>query len=469
MSVLGIPNSNQTKEVSVFAHWIVPMKYEASESGPQRNIDDVRAAMEEGLNGFALDAFSGAQAEKMIEPFISAANSAGAGKFEFFLSADMAHDFKAQEIVDIVSRYGNNPHYLKINGKPVLSTYRGGEKGDGWWQDNVIGPLNAAGHPVTFLPFFDRSSPNGDDPSVDKWNKTLHSFQVDGLFNFGLPASPPFYTSDPNLGHHKWSGLEGEENLASALHNNHQIFISTYAPYFWAVCHPARQYIESQAGRGMDNVWTSIVSKQRADGVEIVTWNDYSESTYIQPTQIPLTKFPGITSYAHTGYYELLKYYIRWYRTGVRPTISRDAVFYFYRPNIRGATFTDTDAFCPLGRTKADQIWGNFKPVIFITAALTEPAELHVGTGATSKRYQLSAGLTSIDVPFATGPQTVEVWRNGRKVTGGSGPDISEDTQGDNFNLYSGYAISGGKSSETWHPSDAWKTGFIADWFRDGN
>jgi Glycosyl hydrolase family 71 len=450
----------------VVAHWLVPMSYQIGQSDDERRKDDVRAALEEGLDGFVFDAFSGAQAKGLMAAYIAAADSIGAATFKVALSADMSLAFSGSDIVDTITAFGNNSHYLAMNGKPLLSTY--GNKGNLWWQTNVIEPLRSAGKPVTFVPYFDRPNPNRDDPSYEQWTKAIQSFTViDGLFNFLIPGSTPFYAGDPNLGRHWWSTLEGEENLAKALHDQNKIFIAPYMPYYWAVCHPARQYMEYQGGRGMDNTWRSITTRQNPAAVEIVTWNDYSESTFIQPTRFPATKIKGIASYPHLGYYELLKYYISWYHTGKQPIVSKDSIFFFYRPNVRSHAFSSeaADPFCALGPVKASQLWGNIQNVIYVTTAAVGPSELRVTTGLRTRSFTVPAGLQTTDVQMEPGPQTIELWRNGRKLVGSRGLPVSETSAGDNFNVYAGYAVAGGADSETWKPSDSWKKGATSDWF----
>ena len=219
----------------------------------------------------------------------------------------------------------------------------------------------------------------------------------------------------------------------------------------------------------MENAWRSIITRQNATAVEIVTWNDYSESTFIQPTRMPATKVKGIPSYPHLGYYELLKYYISWYHTGKVPSITKDSVFYFYRPNVRSSAFrSGTDPFCSLGTVKASQLWGNVQNVIYITTAALAPSSLQVTVGGATQSYDIRPGLETTDVPINAGHMTIELWRNGTKLVGGQGVDISESSMGDNFNVYGGYAIAGGNDSDTWKPSDGWKTGRVSEWF-DGS
>src|SRR5262249_45611694 len=98
--------------------------------------------------------------------------------------------------------------------------------------------------------------------------------------------------------------------------------------------------------------------------------------------------------------------------------------------------------------------------------ALSAPAELIVKTGTSEHKLDMPAGLNTIDVPFEPGRPTFELWREGKKELTLTGDKIVEDPAIYNFNVTSGYAVVGGDNSETWMPSDRWKTGFVAEWFR---
>jgi hypothetical protein len=455
----------------VVANWMaLPMKYSASDSIQTIIQNDIRAAEELGLDGFALNAFYGKQARDLFTAFIDAADSIGASNFKFFLSADMSLGFSAKDIVDTIKIFGNNPHYMKINQKPLLSTFGGGELGDKWWKDGVLTPLKDFGVPVTFIPNFDRTHQNWDPPDYDVWLKVIQEFpSIDGLFNFGLPGSTPFYSNDSNIGNHLWSILEGEENLAHALNVSGKFYIAPFGPYYWAVCHPVRQYMEHQGARGMDNWWRSLITKQKPDVVEIVTWNDYSESTFVQPTRIPNTKTPGIESMPHLGYYEILKYYISWFHYNNAPSLIGDALFFFYRIHSNAAVAVNDASACPLGSISPAKKFGKIEDVIYVTTALTAPATLKVEFANSKREYDLPAGLHTTDVPFGTGKPNLELWRNSKKLTGIVGHEIEETPTVYNFNVYSGYAIVNGETSETWMPSDKWTNGLGADWFRNSN
>lgn len=451
----------------VFASWHSTMAYAKGEKYIVSLENDIRSAIELGVEAFALNSFSGRQAKDYFSEFIQAADAIGARDFKFFLSADMSLELTSQEIVETIETFGDNPHYLKINGKPLLSTFSGGQRGDRWWKDNVLAPLQAAGHPVLFVPAFDRKDPNEIAPTDENWQELIQTFSsVDGLFNFGMPKSLPFRLNDPNIGHHWWSLLDGQESLARSLRSNGKLYMASYMPSYWAVCDSVRQYTETQGGRGMGNAWTSIITEQRPAMVEIVTWNDYAESSFVQPTRVPLTDSAGIPSLPHLGFYELLKYYISWYKSGVRPTIVKDGVFFFHRIHPNNAVALGKPPGCSMGPVRADHKWGKVQDKIYVTTALTAPADLVVRTGASEHKLALPAGLTSVDAPFEPGRPTLELWRAGKKILTLDGDQIAERPDVYNFNVTSGYAIAGGKDSESWAPSDEWKTGFVADWFR---
>jgi hypothetical protein len=169
----------------------------------------------------------------------------------------------------------------------------------------------------------------------------------------------------------------------------------------------------------------------------------------------------------HLGYYELLKYYISWFKSGHRPAIVKDSIFFFHRTHPNNAVATSDQASgCSMGPIPTRQKWGNVQDRIYITTALTAPASLIVRTGMSEQKRELPEGLTTTDVPFEPGVPTYELWRDGKRELSFSGEQIVRSPSVYNFNVASGYAVVGGYDSETWMPSDRWKTGFAAEWFR---
>jgi glucan endo-1,3-alpha-glucosidase len=469
--------SSVTQKHYVFGHYSTPIFYSATDlndanagNWTPQGVDEMNAVMEEGLDGLIYDAFSAGQATiDVINAWASTADSVGAKNFKTFLSFDMSVNIAAADMVSAVLALGNNPHYFRMNGKPVVSTYGGQTLGDSWWRDNVLQPLAAAGMPVTFIPNFVVSDLNFVAPNLANWTNVVNTYpSVDGLFLFGIPAAPPFYETDPNIGHYWWSALSGSEAFATALHNAGKIFMAPYTPSVWSVCHSARGYIETQGGLGMANWWNSIINTQQADLVDLVTWNDYTESTFMSPStynQLP-TQSTGVETETHIGYYELAKYYISWYRYGVQPAITKDGMFYFHRTQpMNAAIANDASGGCGMGPVVPGQLFGLLQDDIYVTTALTAPATLTVTSGNTTQSFSVAAGVNTTKVPFSPGAQTLQLLRNGTLLTQASSHNINGNPTSDNYNVYSGYSIAGGKSSATWQPSNQWLTGNSGAWF----
>jgi hypothetical protein len=422
-------------------------------------LEDVEAIMEAGIDGVLVNGFSGAQGGGILQALSNAADSLGATNFKMALNADMS-SYTAAGIIDNITKLGNNPHYLKINGKPLLSTFGGANLGNAWWRDSVINPLVAAGHPVCFVPAF-------EDPWNISQNPNLPSqFPcADGFCNDGGPMGVPFPTTDSAYGGMvNYSSLTIMEQLAQALHTKGKLVMSMVTPYYWALCHSARQYYENRGGRGLSNQWASIVNNQHPEFVELFTWNDQSESSYFMPTKaFPLTQ-NNIPEFTHIGYFELNKYFVSWYKTGVKPTIVKDALFYFYRTQPKDAVPSNDTAYCkiavqqPYHGVVLDDIW--------ITTALTAAAELHVTTGGITKTYSVPVGMAYTDVPFTTGTQVLELWRNNVKIAAITGANITATPVCYDLCNTSGYVVAGGSTSATWTaPTTKWKSGYVADWF----
>ena len=466
----GVCGSSTNPNPRFVVAWkFVPMNYSPSEDVVQMRVNDIRSATEMGLDGFGLEAYNYQHALNLLKNWFTVADQMGINNFRFYLIFDMGENkFTAENVVDILTKFGNDPHYFKIGGKPLFSTYNdyASKLGNVWWKDKVLDPLAKSGHPTVFIPDFDRSNPNAIAPTYQNWSALVNQYpSVDGLMLFSTSLGVPFYLNDPNGGHQIWSGLETEENEAKALHDNHKLFIAPYQPYYWLNCKGQRPYFENQGGRGMENFWRSAIFKQKPDGVHLVTWDDYSESTFIQPTRIPSTKYPNIETFPHLAYYELEKYYISWYKTGVQPTITKDGLFFFYRTHPNNAVASNDETACPLGPIPPSQKWGLVTDSLYVTTALTAPAQLVVTSGEKTQTFNVPAGIVNTDVPFNPGKQSFAIQRSGKTMTQIDGRNIVAQPQVYNFNVYSGYAIAGGSNSNEWMPSDKWKNGFTADWY----
>jgi hypothetical protein len=72
---------------------------------------------------------------------------------------------------------------------------------------------------------------------------------------------------------------------------------------------------------------------------------------------------------------------------------------------------------------------------------MTAPAELRVITGGVTKSYHVSAGIAHTRVPFNTGTQVFELWRDGKRLWQQQGASINASTTVYNFSYYTGSTL----------------------------
>jgi glucan endo-1,3-alpha-glucosidase len=214
--------------------------------------------------------------------------------------------------------------------------------------------------------------------------------------------------------------------------------MASASPSYWGNVQYSigRRYFEFDGGEGTVMQWQGIITNQ-PDWVEITTWNDFNESTYISPVSNPGQYEAQVQvpmRYSHAGYLELAKRYIAWYKTGVPPATNDDALFYFYRTHSTNLVASATN--------DVPVTWfvGDVADVIYNTLFLTAPAQLNVLSGTNSATYSLGTGLQQVRTPFAPGTQTFTLTRNGSRVLSVQGPPILSQITNYDYFTASGYA-----------------------------
>jgi len=405
----------------VFAHYMVCFAtYGATIDAYKHEIQDAQAA---GIDGFALNvgAWSGPETyyKSRVELIYDAAEQLGTN-FKLFFSIELTN---TNDIVDMLSTYGPRTNSLLSEGKVVLSTF-GQNALD--WQGSVFTPLRAKGIQLLFVPFF-WPNPVTELPDYQGAVGILNTYSniLDGLFLFGA-AGLPYQLAQCN------------SNYTKAVHAAGKIFMASYTPNYWGCLqtNAGRRYYESDGGEGTILQWNAIIANQ-PDWVEIVTWNDFIESTYSSPVSDPGVYSSGLQSpqrYCHAGYLELAKHYISWYKTGQEPAIPGDALFYYYRTHPMNAVASNTND------VPVTWQFGDIADVIYNTVFLTAPAQLVISSGGNLSTNTMASGIQSLRTPFAAGPQQFVISRNGVPVIAAQGPDILSQIQVYDFFPATGFA-----------------------------
>jgi glucan endo-1,3-alpha-glucosidase len=428
----------------VFAHYMVAFPTYGMDTASY--LREMKEAQALGIDGFVLNvaAWSTAPTEYQLRVRnIFAAALQLEADFTLFFSADMCCGLLGSDIVDMMTTYGSHPSYLREQTRPVLTTFMGEALGQHFWQQ-ILKAIKEKRLEVFFVPaFFVRSGCDFNSAGCDNFNnpsdhQILSSYNgwwkvvVDGLHYFAVAGTE-----------HALSATG--EAYARVMAQNNKIFVAGISPYFWegrlSDSQPRllRRYYETHGGEGIQTQWHSIMSTQRPRWVIIETWNDYTESymSPADPDQMPYKSHfynAGPLSRSHIGYAEFFKYYIRWFKSGRQPSITSNALYFFYRTHPKNA-FASNDVQNVVQ-------YGNVEDNLYITTMLTSSGMLRVTTGGIVRAFPAASGITNIRVPFSPGAQSFDVIVGDQVLLHADGDPIDGKIIKYNFTTTSGFVSS---------------------------
>ena len=410
----------------VFAHYMLANQDTvADEPTGEPNIAayqrEIQQAQSIGIDGFALNAGGWSKEPRYIRRASEMFEAAYRlhSNFKLMFSADMCCSNDAADVLDMVRRFANNPRYAPVyfqhNGRFVLTTFAGSSHGPEFWQqlrDDLEHGTNpshlATPNALSYAAGVPSSAPlrvflvpsffwGGETPTVADIVSGLKPYDhiIDGAFYWGIAGSP-------GLGHTP-DQLPSSAAYAATLHAAHKLYMAPICFQFWGA--NANRYYEYSGYQGMRSLWMQTIQTTHPDWVEIITWNDFVEGTYVSPIDDP-AKYPGANDlgasiaptetqrffHSHRGATDLLAYFIAWYKTGQQPTLHNDTIYWAYR------TVLSTDHQPPI------QLYGPVADTLYVTANLTAPADLTVAIGPIALTITLSAGSNDLQLPLPPGP-----------------------------------------------------------------
>jgi glucan endo-1,3-alpha-glucosidase len=415
----------------VFAHYMVTNQDYQGDTDPtgeakiaayEREIQQAQAV---GIDGFALNVGGWLRQTYYLRyssQMFEAAARLNSG-FKLMFSADMCCGNALGDVEDMVRRFANDSRYgalyYRFNGKAVLTTFSGDSMGTAFWSQ-VKSDLASGSNPSTSTEPTAVAQVSGA-PS----NAPVNIFLVPAFFWGGeIPAA-----ASVSQGFNQWSSLldgsfywgiagvpgsggaldqiPSSESYASVVHGGGKLYMAPICLQFWGA--NANRYYEYSGGAGLRAMWMDAINVTHPEWVEIITWNDFIEGSYVSPIDDP-NKYPfanfldttGVPSatlgyfHSHNGATALLAYYIQWYKSGVRPTISNDSLYWFYRTQS-----VNQNAGVPA--VSASTNHGPVADVVYVTANLAAPATLTVTSGSKVSTFNLQAGSTDVQAPFMVG------------------------------------------------------------------
>lgn len=178
--------------------------------------------------------------------------------------------------------------------------------------------------------------------------------------------------------------------------------------------------------------WGQIIANP-SPLVEIATWNDWFESSYIAP---PLSGgASSVSSFTHQAYLELDKHYIAWYKKGAEPVPANDEIYLFYYT--QGSSVSVSDP--PCGVLHA----GVLSDALYVVVVMQPgpAATITLNSGGASNTVSTGSqtqGVYVTGMAFQTGTQSATYTRGSVTYTLTGGMPISNSGLSTyNFNVYS--------------------------------
>lgn len=333
--------------------------------------------------------------------------------------------FTVDEAVAAMMEYKDHPNYLRVGGRPVITTY--GQTGE--WGRAVRAALKARGVEIFLVPFYKpglrdigaRLEPLGA-PVYTTRRAMAENPEIEGYFQFFGPLDkPPLVAASVR-------------EVIRLVRERGKLAMMGIAPYYRGLANNSRVF-EFDGFELMQTQWLAAI-EGGADWIEFVTWNDWGEATYVSPASPDTYNGRWGRILPHTAYLEASRYYIDWFRHGSPPAISQDRIFYFYRLHPKTASgYTELNEK-GIGRPKG---WEKLNDRLFFTAFLTASATLEVRIGQDSTTLELPAGVSNHSVPMALGAISWRMSRGGQEMAQGRlDEDITEDGRRGSFNYTSG-------------------------------
>lgn len=352
-------------------------------------VTEVREAKAAGIDGFTLDILSlnGSNWVASIN-LMKAADEVGGFTIvpNLDVSAGMAQN-SPDTIVRKLSQLYAYPSAEKFDdGDYMLSSFDAEAQSPAWWERLTTG-LRTRGYPVKFIAVF-----------LDASRENLVAF-APIVYGYG------------------WWGVrtpkasEGSRDFAREAHELGRRWME---PVVFQDARPrAGQYAEAGNTELLRDSWRRAISQQ-ADYVQLVTWNDYSESTTFAPS----------LAHGHT-LLDANRLYVQWFKRGTQPAITKDHLFITYRTQPHAAQ--TTSGIMVMKPTLGGAGMAPRDTVEALTY-LTAPAQVSVSVGGVTRTHEAPAGVSTFTTPLRAGSVSAAVVRGSRTVDRASSTTPVTDT-----------------------------------------
>lgn len=384
-------SGSSTGPKKVFAHFMMGNSYPM---GVSDFAADISAASAVGIDGFALNVGPDSwMADRVAKMYAAAVGTS----FKLFISLDMAvmASDSISELTPWITNYNSHPNQYFYNSKQFVSTFAGesitfglSSAQAGW--ESFKTTLSGLGIDIFFMPSFTALGPSA----------AMSMASNDGAFSWD--AWP---TTD--------SEMSTAEDQAYMSDRAGKLYMAGVSPWFYT--HFSYKNWIYKSDDLYTTRWEQLVSLQ-PDFIEIITWNDYGESSYIGPVDgatpydSEINSSAWVSGYDHTAWISLAQYYITAYKNAAYPAITANKLYWWYRSHPKAATASADPYGKPTNYDWADDN-------IYLSVMLTQSATVTVTSGGSSQTFSGVAGMNHFQyVGFSAGTPSVSITVNGANV-----------------------------------------------------
>ncbi|HYP45831.1 MAG TPA: endo-1,3-alpha-glucanase family glycosylhydrolase [Propionibacteriaceae bacterium] len=292
---------------------------------------------------------------------------------------------------------GKSSSYSLPDGRFLVASFAADKKAPSWWSDRLSAISSVNGVPVAFHAGL------------------LNLSAIDAFAPIASFIGPWSYGADPAAIRSIWpqaaaiARASGSSWMGSVLTQNVRPSQATFD--------------EAANSEALRASWSRVIY-ERADLVQAVTWNDFSEGGQLVPS---VARGWGPAAMA--------AYYAEEWKTGVLPRILRDVVIVSHRDQpLEGASYQSRQTVL-MTRKASDGATTPLRDEVEAITYLTAPAEVTVVVAGVTTSYVAPAGEHAMTFPIGTGLVSASVSRNGVEVAAVDSPfnisktPVSQDRQ----------------------------------------
>ncbi|KAI5459642.1 glycoside hydrolase family 71 protein [Mariannaea sp. PMI_226] len=394
----------------VYAHYMVGLTDQQTLTHWKKDISDAKAA---SIDGFALNI--GPKDSWTRTQLDLAYKAAAAAKFKLFLSFDMQDGPNGQwdvsQVVELVNDYKNDAAQVKVNGKPMVQTFEGHA-----WSSNWASVRSQTGG-IFLVPNWSSLGPNG---LADYLN------DIDGAFS---------WDAWPRANTGKMASTD------DVLYQNvlgDKPYMMGVSPYFYVnLPNWGKNWYSSSESLWYDR-WQQVLEIM-PEYIEIITWNDYSESSYIADISTPQIVSGAekyVSGFSHKAFRAVLPYFIRAYKAGTWNVDLHDTAIAWYRGT---SANLGSDGGTVWGQGGSQSAKAGARDVVSVITVTTDEAEVNIAIGDVHKSFMANGTASRVnyfEMPFGGALGNVSLSLNGHSVTGPAITNTLPATGYVNFNSY---------------------------------